>query len=269
MRTMYDAVTPRNIPTSALLVAGYADGHYANVAALRGRFPHATVVTIAVAHTTRAMVADVETGDMSPATAVQWARDTMHDVDNSLLTIYANTSTWPLVKAAFRAAHVSLPQWWAAHYTGIPHLEAGSVATQYVDTGGYDLSWVADSWPGVDSSAKPSSPSAPSKPAPAPSASSYTVVAGDTLSGIAAKHGLTLAQIEVLNRQITNPALIVPGEIVHLEPGSAAASTYTVRSGDTLSAIATAHGTTWQHLATLNHLANPNLILPGLVLHLK
>lgn len=268
MRTMYDAVTPRNIPASALLVAGYADGHYANVPALHSRFPHAKVVTIAVAHGTRAMVADVETGDLSPATAVQWARDTMHDVPNGELTIYANTSTWPSVVAAFKAAHVSLPQWWAAHYTGVPHLEPGSIATQYADTGGYDLSWVADYWPGVDGPAKSSSP-APSKPAPSPKASSYTVVAGDTLSGIAAKHGLTLGQIEALNPQIHNPALIVPGEIVHLEPGSAAASTYTVRSGDTLSAIATAHNTTWQHLATLNHLANPNLILPGLVLHLK
>ncbi len=149
-RTMYDSITPGDIPVSATLVAGYVDGRWANIAAMRKRFPHATVVTIAVAHTTRAMVADVEQGDMSPASAVSWARDTMHDVPNTELTIYANTSTWPSIKSAFKAAGVSLPQWWAAHYTGKPHLEPGSIATQYADPGPYDLSLVADYWPGVD-----------------------------------------------------------------------------------------------------------------------
>ena len=158
MRFMFDAVTPGEIPASATLVAGYADGHYANIAAMRKRFPNATVVTIAVGHTTRAMVADVETGDMTPASAVLWARDTMHDVPNAELTLYANTSTWPSVKAAFKAAGVVLPQWWAAHYTGVPHLEPGSVATQYADAGGYDESLVAEYWPGVDPKPVPAKP---------------------------------------------------------------------------------------------------------------
>lgn len=158
-RTMYDSITPGNIPASATMVAGYVDGHWANIPAMRKRFPHATVVTIAVAHGTRAMVADVENGDMSPASAVEWARDTMHDVPNTELTIYANTSTWPSVKAAFKAAGVALPQWWAAHYTGKPHLEPGSIATQYADPGPYDLSLVADYWPGVDP--KPTPPAEP------------------------------------------------------------------------------------------------------------
>ncbi len=38
---------------------------------------------------------------------------------------------------------------------------------------------------------------------------------------------------------------------------------YTVNAGDTLARIAVMHHTTWQILATLNHLANPNLIFPG------
>jgi GH25 family lysozyme M1 (1,4-beta-N-acetylmuramidase) len=38
---------------------------------------------------------------------------------------------------------------------------------------------------------------------------------------------------------------------------------YTVKAGDTLSSIAEAHHTTWQTLATLNHLTDPNLIHPG------
>lgn len=45
-----------------------------------------------------------------------------------------------------------------------------------------------------------------------------------------------------------------------------AAGTYTVRSGDTLGGIAKAHGTTWQALAKLNGIADPNLIEVGQVL---
>ena len=149
-RRMFDSVTADSIPAGATLVAGYADGEFENVAAMRTRFPHATVVTIAVAHTTRAMVADVERGDMTPETAVVWARDTMHDVPNTELTLYANTSTWPDVVAAFAAAGVSLPQWFAAQYDGVAELGPGEIAKQYVDTGGYDESVVADYWPGVD-----------------------------------------------------------------------------------------------------------------------
>lgn len=38
---------------------------------------------------------------------------------------------------------------------------------------------------------------------------------------------------------------------------------YIVKSGDTLSAIAFEYGTTWEHLATINELENPNLIYVG------
>lgn len=45
-----------------------------------------------------------------------------------------------------------------------------------------------------------------------------------------------------------------------------AKKTYTVRSGDTLSGIAAAYGTSWQRLASINGISNPNLIYPGQVL---
>lgn len=44
----------------------------------------------------------------------------------------------------------------------------------------------------------------------------HTVVPGDTLSGIAAQNGLTLAQIVALNTQIANPNLIYVGQTVYL-----------------------------------------------------
>ena len=39
--------------------------------------------------------------------------------------------------------------------------------------------------------------------------------------------------------------------------------TYVVQAGDTLSGIASRYGTTWQALASLNHLTNPNYIYVG------
>jgi LysM repeat protein len=44
----------------------------------------------------------------------------------------------------------------------------------------------------------------------------YTVLSGDTLSAIASRHGLSLAAIEELNPQITNPNLIYPGQSVRV-----------------------------------------------------
>lgn len=48
-----------------------------------------------------------------------------------------------------------------------------------------------------------------------------------------------------------------------------AASTYTVRSGDTLSSIAAKFGTSYQTLASLNGISNPNLIFAGQVLRVN
>ena len=45
--------------------------------------------------------------------------------------------------------------------------------------------------------------------------------------------------------------------------------TYTVKSGDTLSAIAARYGTTYQKLAEWNHISNPDLIRVGQVLIVK
>jgi LysM repeat protein len=42
-----------------------------------------------------------------------------------------------------------------------------------------------------------------------------------------------------------------------------------VKKGDTLSAIAAAHGTTVAALVRLNDIENPNLIFPGQVLRLR
>jgi len=45
-------------------------------------------------------------------------------------------------------------------------------------------------------------------------------------------------------------------------------ATYKVKSGDTLSGIAAAHGTTWQVLAELNGITDPSKLRVGQVLQL-
>ncbi|AEW92921.1 MULTISPECIES: hypothetical protein [Streptomycetaceae] len=155
-RTMYDAVTPANIPANATMVAGYADGRYANLDELRARFPAATIISIAVRWTTRAQVLDVESGDATPEQAVQWCTQTMADTPNHELTVYCNTSQWPSVRAAFQAAGITEPNYWVAAYDGDPTIPAGAIAKQYLgDYHGYDKSAVVDYWPGVDTSPPP------------------------------------------------------------------------------------------------------------------
>lgn len=114
---------------------------------------------------------------------------------------------------------------------------------------------------------------APAKPAPKPTATAtYTVKPGDTLSGIAAKYGTTYTELARING-IANPDHIQAGQVLKVTGKAAttpaAPAMYTVRSGDNLSAIAAAHGTTWQKLAQLNGIANPDYIQAGQKLRLR
>ena len=95
----------------------------------------------------------------------------------------------------------------------------------------------------------------------------YTVQAGDTLSGIASKYGTTYQELARINN-IANPNVIYPGQVIKINGGTVE-KTYTVKSGDTLSGIANKYGTTWQNIYNNNRDiigSNPNLIKPGQVL---
>lgn len=106
-------------------------------------------------------------------------------------------------------------------------------------------------------------------PQPEPSYDTYTVMAGDTLSGIAAKFGTTYQELAAING-IADPNVIHIGQIINLKRDTASTpqsgDTYTVQAGDTLSGIATKYGTTYQELAALNGIADPNIIHVGQVL---
>lgn len=114
------------------------------------------------------------------------------------------------------------------------------------------------------------------KPAPVPTkpaTGTYTVRAGDTLSGIAARFGTTAAKLGALNG-IKDLNLIYPGQVLKVtgtaKPSpTSTSSSYTVRRGDTLSGIAAAYGTTVAALVRLNGIKNPDLILVGQKLKLS
>lgn len=161
---MHDSITASDIPTSATMVAGYVSGTWTWSAADWARFPHATKVRIAThADVNDGHVLDVETGDATPAEAPGWV--TMRRAAGVTPTVYMNNSTWASVKAAFVAQGVAQPNYWVAHYDADPAIPSGGIAKQYLwdgnpcNSGGhYDISSVADFWPGID----------PNTPAPSP-----------------------------------------------------------------------------------------------------
>ncbi|MDT2485806.1 LysM peptidoglycan-binding domain-containing protein [Enterococcus avium] len=97
----------------------------------------------------------------------------------------------------------------------------------------------------------------------APSTASIHVVrSGETLSGIASKYGTTYQNLANLNG-LSNPNYIYVGQQLKVSGTASASRSYTVRSGDNLSSIASKLGTTYQALAQKNGLSNPNLTYPG------
>lgn len=94
---------------------------------------------------------------------------------------------------------------------------------------------------------------------------------GDTLSGIARLFGSSVEEIARINA-IADPDVIFPGQRLYLRvPAStpvAACEDYTVRPGDTLSAIARRFDLDVNELAQRNALFDPDVIFPGQVIRL-
>jgi len=111
-------------------------------------------------------------------------------------------------------------------------------------------------------------------------ADEYEIANGETLSEIAARHGMTVEELAQANG-IVNPDLILSGQVL-LVPGAAdgrgavpapggaglsgAGGSYVVQAGDTLSEIAERFGVPLVALAQANGLSDPHLIVEGEVL---
>jgi LysM repeat protein len=113
------------------------------------------------------------------------------------------------------------------------------------------------------------------RPAQATAPDEYTVERGDTVSAIAGKYGLDTNDVLSLNNLRSN-TIIYPGQKIklggnapapapaaqHIAPASTGSS-YTVRAGDTLGAIAADHGVGLSEVLGWNGLSMGSTIYPG------
>lgn len=139
--------------------------------------------------------------------------------------------------------------------------------------------------PDTMSSATSALPGAPVLPEPtvplvqpSPQATEYSVLKGDTLSGIASKFGVTLKALQEANPGI-EPTRLQIGQKIQVPPPSAAppspptagataavtapngSQVYTVKSGDTLSSIASRFGTTVRAIRSANNLKTDRIVV--------
>ena len=243
-------------------------------------------------HKEAILVLDWESGDL---TNVSWAKAWLDRV-------YSKTGVKPIIYMS--ASVMSSADWssvvnadyglWVANYGTNDGTAQDNVFNkyplkywsfyalwQYTSTGklnGYngnlDLNYFSGDTTAWDKYAggSPSSNPIQSKPVEKPNTSEtvYTVVSGDTLSGIASKYGTTYQRLAEYNN-IDDPNKIYPGQQIRI-PGSSQSSNpiyYTVVTGDNLTKIANRYGTTVNQLVAWNNIANPNLIYPGQKLRVK
>ncbi|MDQ0769716.1 LysM repeat protein [Pseudarthrobacter defluvii] len=195
------------------------------------------------------------------------------------------------IPAAFQPAQPAAP----AEYTIVRGDTVSAIAGRFgLDTGEIlklnNLQANTIIYPGQK--LKLSGSAAPAAPAPAPAAApapapaggaTYTVKSGDTLGAIAARHNVALSDLFNWNN-LSMRSIIYPGQKIKVGGGSApapaapaapapapalantsapAAGSYTIKPGDTLSAIASRHGVKLSDLLSANKLGMASIIYPG------
>lgn len=138
--TVYDSVTPTEIP-SGEQVATYANGGYqASWSELRGRHNVLWIDTDGSDPGCNAL--DVEPGDATPSGAAQWVRDRLTEQPHATAIVYTMLSEWQQVKDAIGSLPSQMQdqvQYWIADPTGVPHIVPGSTATQWYWGPDYDI----------------------------------------------------------------------------------------------------------------------------------
>ncbi|MEV8268046.1 LysM peptidoglycan-binding domain-containing protein [Microbacterium sp. NPDC076911] len=157
------------------------------------------------------------------------------------------------------------------------HAEDRAATTMGADERAFRALPALPATPVVSASSIPAVTVSAIKPA-ATTPATYTVVRGDTVSAIASRHGLRTTDVLTLNA-LAWKSVIYPGQVLKLggtataitstETTSTSASsastsgTYTVTAGDTISAIASRHGSTTSAVLKANGLSMSSIIYPG------
>jgi len=118
--------------------------------------------------------------------------------------------------------------------------------------------------------------SAPALLAAATAPATHTVEPGDTVWAIAQRYGLDTAALQAANG-LDGGSIIRPGQVLTLgattpetpaAPAEPAPATHEVQAGDTVSAIASAHGVSIDAVLDANGLTRASIIYPGEVLRI-
>jgi hypothetical protein len=168
-RRMADSITPSALP-NVDLYAGYDDGRYLDVPAIKALKPGKTVMAVTVRSSdNEGDCIDVENGDATPAQAPGWTRMRRAAGHGGPLT-YCSWAALPGVIAQYKAQGVALPGFWVAGYPSpdgdaIPTYPGATiVGHQWIDHGGWDESIMVDYLPGIDPAPTPPPPPPPSPP---------------------------------------------------------------------------------------------------------
>ena len=153
--------------------------------------------------------------------------------------------------AKYWATGEGIPNWVRGKSYKVAQVSGSSVLLSGI------MSWISKS--NVEILAKDSTSTTSS----ASTGSTYTVQSGDSWWSIANRYGMSMYTLAARNGKTIN-SMLYPGNVLSISGSTSSAHTYyTVRSGDTLGAIASRYGTTYIRIASLSGLSNPNLIYVG------
>lgn len=225
----------------------------------------------------RGYVLDIEQNNS--ATGVQAALNYLKSLGGKCIiyTMYAQYNTYKNV-IANRGANVA---WWEARYGK----NNGAYSSAYPCHPGVDLHQFTSKGtvPGIGSSVDlnrltgtksvswftGASQPAPA-PAPAPAKKSNDTIANEVIAGKWGNGDDRKKRLQSAGYDYNAIQKLVNQKLgAKPAPAKPSAQYYTVKKGDTLSAIAKRYGTTYQYLAKLNGIANPNKIYVGQKIRVK
>ena len=137
---VYDSVKPETLPHGKA-AAVYVNGAYAAFPRQLGGLRSVLWIDTNGSDPA-ANVLDVEPGDATPAGAAHWVKQRLSLQPHSVAIVYTMRNDWQQVKdhvAALPGWMQSKVRYWIADPTGVPHVVAGSSATQWYWGKSYDV----------------------------------------------------------------------------------------------------------------------------------